>query len=133
MIQRSYTASVQAYSRAKCDPWGSDSPFDGKRMRYWFSFVEWGESKELDVRCTDNSLNPDGHLSFPTMYSKMRSSKFCPAFPGDAASTRRLSEIFLAGCIPVFVGPPYHSMPFGDTVRSLGYLLLLTPQFSLVR
>ena len=28
-------------------------------------------------------------------------TRFCPALPGDSASSRRLSEIFLAGCIPV--------------------------------
>lgn len=36
---------------------------------------------------------------------------FCLVLPGDAASTRRFSEIMTAGCIPVFIGPPYHSMP----------------------
>ena len=35
---------------------------------------------------------------------------------GDAASTRRFSEIMMAGCIPTFVGPPYHSMPFVEDV-----------------
>ena len=47
---------------------------------------------------------------------------FCLVLAGDAQSTRRLSEIFMAGCIPVFVGPPYNSMPLADDVhyKSIG-------------
>ena len=47
---------------------------------------------------------------------------FCLVLAGDAQSTRRLSEIFMAGCIPVFVGPPYNSMPLAEDVhyKSIG-------------
>ncbi len=41
----------------------------------------------------------------------MQRSLFCLVIPGDTASSRRLTETVLAGCIPVFVGPPWHSMP----------------------
>ena len=85
-------------------------------MRYWFSYKEWGNDPEMDVRCLDGQLSSEGMVAFEDMFDKMRSSIFCPVFPGDAASTRRLSEIFLAGCIPVFLGPPYHSMPFSEMV-----------------
>ena len=44
------------------------------------------------------------HETFAVMLDHMQRSVFCLALPGDAASTRRLSEIFMAGCIPVFVG-----------------------------
>ena len=46
----------------------------------------------------------------------MQTSTFCLVLPGDSASSRRTSEIFMSGCIPVFVGPPYATMPFGDAV-----------------
>ena len=46
----------------------------------------------------------------------MEGSLFCIVLPGDAQSTRRLSEVFMGGSIPVFIGPPYHSMPFSDFV-----------------
>jgi hypothetical protein len=46
----------------------------------------------------------------------MQRSTFCLVLPGDSASSRRTSEIFMSGCIPVFVGPPYATMPFGDAV-----------------
>jgi len=62
----------------------------------------------------------------------MRSATFCPAFPGDAASTRRLSEMFLAGCIPVFVGPPYHSMPFSETMKPMKMEWQLDPNIRAV-
>lgn len=44
----------------------------------------------------------------------MRSTLFCLVLPGDSASARRTSEIFMAGCIPVFLGPPFGSMPLAD-------------------
>ncbi|KAK9791369.1 hypothetical protein WJX73_000756 [Symbiochloris irregularis] len=46
----------------------------------------------------------------------MEHSKFCLVLPGDSQSTRRLSEIFIAGCIPVFIGPPYNSMPLASSI-----------------
>ena len=46
----------------------------------------------------------------------MENTLFCLVLPGDAQSTRRLSEVFMGGSIPVFVGPPYHSMPFSDFI-----------------
>ena len=48
---------------------------------------------------------------------RMRNATFCLSMPGDSASTRRLSETIMAGCIPVFLGPPYASMPLANDVR----------------
>ena len=31
-------------------------------------------------------------------------------------ATKAVAEAFLGGCIPVFVGPPWHSMPFAEVV-----------------
>ena len=45
---------------------------------------------------------------------RMKSTLFCLVLPGDSASARRTSEIFMAGCIPVFLGPPYGSMPLAE-------------------
>jgi hypothetical protein len=46
----------------------------------------------------------------------MRRSLFCAIVPGDTQSTRRLAEAVLSGCIPVFLGPPYHALPMAATV-----------------
>lgn len=48
---------------------------------------------------------------------RMRNATFCLSMPGDSASTRRLSETIMAGCIPVFVGPPFASMPLAEHVN----------------
>lgn len=62
------------------------------------------------------------------MLDKMERSIFCLVLAGDAQSTRRLSEIFMAGCIPVFIGPPYNSMPLADDVpyKSVGVFFNIT-------
>lgn len=36
--------------------------------------------------------------------------------PGDTASSSRLTDVMLAGCIPVFVGPPWHAMPLASEI-----------------
>ena len=67
---------------------------------------------DVDVSC----LQPGVYTEFEVMLSKMEHTVFCIVIAGDAQSTRRLTEIFMAGCIPVFVGPPYNSMPLADEV-----------------
>ena len=44
--------------------------------------------------------------------SGMKSSVFCLVLPGDSQSSRWTSQVVMSGCVPVFVGPPYASMPF---------------------
>ena len=62
-------------------------------------FEAFGTAKgALDVRvkCTNAELGGK-HQSFKEMLGHMEHSVFCLALPGDSPSTRRLSEIFLAG------------------------------------
>lgn len=47
---------------------------------------------------------------------QMGETRFCPVMPGDSQGTRHLSEVFLSGCIPVFIGPPFSSMPLAEYV-----------------
>ena len=51
---------------------------------------------------------------------RMRSTLFCLVLPGDSASARRTSEIFMSGCLPVFLGPPYGAMPLADSIDYRG-------------
>lgn len=83
--------------------------------------------EDTDIQCTENE-NGHIHQDFHVMLNKMEHSVFCLVVPGDAQSTRRLSEIFMAGCIPVFLGPPYNSMPLPDDVnyRSVGVFFNIT-------
>ena len=46
----------------------------------------------------------------------MQETLFCLLLPGDSVSSRRAAEIMLAGCIPVFIGPPYHNMPLAEHI-----------------
>ena len=121
MVDPAQADCLQGYCRSTCLPLKyPDGPTNtGKSMRYLFSHKEWGDDPDMDVRCSDPTLSSEGMVKYSEMFKKMRQSIYCVVFPGDAASTRRLSEIFLAGCIPVFMGPPYHSMPFSETVRPL--------------
>ena len=47
----------------------------------------------------------------------MRRSLFCVVLPGDTASSRRLTEAVLAGCIPVFTGSPWSSMALATEIN----------------
>ena len=83
--------------------------------------------QDLDVECSEEELG-GSHEEYSLAFHKMERSVFCLVLPGDAQSTRRLTEIFLAGCIPVFLGPPYNTMPFADDVayRSIGVFFNIT-------
>ena len=53
---------------------------------------------DVDVSC---AMDRREHVPYANMSAAMTATRFCLALPGDSASSRRLSEIFLAGCIPV--------------------------------
>lgn len=55
-----------------------------------------GLAADIDVQCSNPGLG-GSHEPFQTMLNKMEHSQFCLALPGDSPSTRRLSEIFMAG------------------------------------
>lgn len=46
----------------------------------------------------------------------MARSVFCPVPASNTQSSRRLSEAMLTGCIPVFIGEPFHSLPLAADV-----------------
>ena len=56
-------------------------------------------------------------VSHAVVRQEMRRSVFCLLLPGDTASSSRLTEIMLAGCIPVFFGPPWHAQPLAAWLR----------------
>ena len=55
----------------------------------------------------------------------MADSAFCLILPGNSQSSQRLTEAFLTGCIPVFIGPPWHSLPLTQKVPALPGLELV--------
>ena len=48
---------------------------------------------------------------------EMLDSRFCLVLVGDTQSSRRRTEVMLTGCIPVFVGPPWHALPLPGKFR----------------
>ena len=56
-------------------------------------------------------------VSHAEFRQEMRRAVFCLLLPGDTASSSRLTEIVLAGCIPVFLGPPWHAQPLAARLR----------------
>lgn len=57
-------------------------------------------------------------MPYEELQAHMHRSTFCLLPPGGTASSRRLTDVVLSGCIPVFIGPPWHAMPLA---RHLDY------------
>lgn len=65
-----------------------------------------GQGSDIDVACSEKEFGgSDQFAEFEIMLAAMERSRFCLVITGDAMSTRRLSEIFMAG-----VQSTWHSM-----------------------
>ena len=80
-----------------------------------------GPFLQADCAC---SLCSGAH-AHAVLAAEMRRSTFCPVVAGDTASSARLTEVVLAGCIPVFIGEPWHSMPLAGDVDYPSFALFL--------
>jgi hypothetical protein len=58
----------------------------------------------------------DNRLRHPALMAAYRRATFCPVVPSNAQSSRRLSEAVLSGCVPVFLGPPFHTLPLAQDI-----------------
>ena len=70
--------------------------------------------------CKGFVVKQQGRMQMPyeELQAHMHRSIFCLLPPGGTASSRRLTDVVLSGCIPVFIGPPWHAMPLA---RHLDY------------
>ncbi|PNH00087.1 hypothetical protein TSOC_010611, partial [Tetrabaena socialis] len=67
---------------------------------------------------TPNSLVTCHPLGWEdNMLQEMMASRFCLIPPGDTSSSRRLAEVIVTGCIPVFIGPPWPTLPLRTVVQ----------------
>ncbi|BDA47957.1 probable xyloglucan galactosyltransferase GT14 at C-terminar half [Coccomyxa sp. Obi] len=110
---------IMLWFRTKCLPYimeGQGRYVNGHRFCHHVAIALGKAGVDVDVSCTDRQLG-GRPLPFRSIMERMRNATFCLSMPGDSASTRRLSETIMAGCIPVFVGPPYASMPMADHVN----------------
>ncbi|KIY98855.1 hypothetical protein MNEG_9106 [Monoraphidium neglectum] len=65
-------------------------------------------------RATCESCNGSARLAREDLLRLYRGSKFCLVIPGDGQAGRMLTEVVLQGCIPVFVGPPFATVPLAS-------------------
>jgi len=87
----------------------------GKMLRY--DFVETlNDMGDDDVFAGCSCDICDNHMKHPEVMEAYRKATFCPIMPSNAQSSRRLSEVILSGCIPVFIGPPFHTLPLARDV-----------------
>ena len=78
-----------------------------------------GLGREIRVGCTGDVGEmevKDERPHWEQMDAYMKST-FCLMLPGDSQTSRRLPESIMAGCIPVFPGPPYHTAAFASQVE----------------
>jgi hypothetical protein len=57
-----------------------------------------------------------GNMGHRAMLVDLASARFCIVIAGDTPSSRRLSEVIAAGCIPVLVGVPWPALPLAPFV-----------------
>ena len=83
----------------------------GKMLRYDFvhSVQTERQASDIDIKCSCDIC--DNHTPHAEVMAGYRRSRFCPILASNVQSSRRLSEAVLSGCIPVFIGPPFHSLP----------------------
>jgi hypothetical protein len=77
-----------------------------------------GNATDLLVQCLNTVIGSPGYneQSHHKLMETLFRSTFCPVIPGDSQTSQHLTERYIAGCVPVFVGPPYHTMPFEKEV-----------------
>lgn len=100
----------------------------GKMLRYEFvhSTNEERQEDDIDLRCSCDIC--DNHTPHAEVMQGYRRSRFCPVLSSNVQSSRRLSEVILSGCIPVFIGPPFHTLPLQLDVdyKSMGIFINIT-------
>jgi hypothetical protein len=62
----------------------------------------------IHVTCYDPTTEPEPLQSI--IMQEMRQSTFCAVLPLGSQASRALPSAMLSGCIPVFFGPPYHTL-----------------------
>ena len=100
----------------------------GKMLRYELvdAIETHRNAPDIDVKCSCDIC--DNHTPHAKVMESYRRARFCPVLASNAQSSRRLSEIILSGCIPVFIGPPFHSLPLSLDVDygSMGIFINIT-------
>ena len=67
---------------------------------------------DVDVSCIEDDDPQQAEI-----IHSMRRATFCPVLASGTQASRALPAAALAGCIPVFFGPPFHALPFAGDVQ----------------
>lgn len=82
--------------------------------------------RAAQVACTDRNFKQNAARvqPQPELLQDMAQAQFCLVMPGNGQSSGHLADAFFSGCIPVFLGPPFHTLPFPHLV-----ILLISSSF----
>jgi hypothetical protein len=85
----------------------------GRSLRRYFA----SSAANLTASYKSHVLISCKGLSHSETLREMLESEFCLVIAGDGLSSRRISEVMASGCIPVFIGPPWHTRPFEQYIE----------------
>ncbi|KAL6775805.1 hypothetical protein ACKKBG_A18560 [Auxenochlorella protothecoides x Auxenochlorella symbiontica] len=86
--------------------------------------AQTSNATDVDVRCGCDIC--PGALPHSQVLARMRASRYCLVLAGDKASSRRGTEAALSGCVPVFVGPPWHTVALADDIDHAASSVFIT-------
>ncbi|CAL8469724.1 g9266 [Coccomyxa elongata] len=86
--------------------------------KFTIEYLEGLHLPSVQASCDKSNTHKD-------LRDLLRRSKFCLVIAGETASTRRLTDAMLAGCIPVFLGPPWHSLPLAQWVDYASFAIFI--------
>lgn len=69
-----------------------------------------------DIIASCNSEIQPHRIDHRAVIKEMLHSRWCIVVAGDTQSSRRVSEVMLTGCVPIFIGPPWHILPFSRRI-----------------
>ena len=81
------------------------------------------------VRCTNN---PNSYFSKENLLDIYQNSRFCIVPVGDTQSSNRITETIMNNCMPILVGPPFHSIPFNLDIPSARILIIEIEQIKII-
>lgn len=73
--------------------------------------------KDPSIRVKCARTTAKNAVAYTKLQGLLAQSRFCPVLAGDTPSSRRLTDVILAGCIPVFIGPAWHAFPMLPYVK----------------
>lgn len=106
---------------------GENSPVPGRRLRKALlgELLRAGSVGGRVIARDACSVCPNS-LDHGALLRGLAQSRFCPVVPGDTSSSKRLSEVMAAACIPVFIGPPFHTMPISGTIPYQDFSVIMS-------